>query len=219
MNGGNGGGDITSLNDFTSSYFTDSASFNARISNVYASESKYTLTSSYNNLSGSYNNLSASYNDDSASFNSRIITAMSPYRIFSGSVQVVTVDTGKVIVSGSDNLQFIVSGSGSFTGTVQAQSYFQNSLRILKENIAPFSASAVELINALDIISFNYKKNTHLFNVGIIADDSHEYFSTKDHNVMHTGNCIGMLLKAVQELYKENVELRKMISKIGRSGQ
>ena len=49
----------------TSSYYPDSSSFNLQISNVYASESNYITTSSFNNFSGSYIN-------DSASFNNRI---------------------------------------------------------------------------------------------------------------------------------------------------
>ena len=44
---------LTSLNSFTSSYFTgDSSSFNIRINNVYASESNYLLTSSVNGNAG-----------------------------------------------------------------------------------------------------------------------------------------------------------------------
>src|SRR3954447_8707225 len=44
MNGGNGGPSTTTFNNFTSSYATDSASFKSTISNVFTSQSKYTLT-------------------------------------------------------------------------------------------------------------------------------------------------------------------------------
>lgn len=141
---------------------------------------------------------------NSASFGTGSITGSAGdwYRIISGSTTVTAYSNGQVIItSGSTNsARLIVSGSGSFTGEVDAPSFNQTSLRVLKENILPFSASALDIIKTLDIVSYNYKNNKDSFKVGIIADDTHEYVSTKNRNVMDTTNSIGLLFKAIQEI-------------------
>lgn len=87
------------------------------------------------------------------------------------------------------------------------------SLRSLKENITPFRKSAVKLINDVKIVNYNYiadvEKNPK---VGFIADDTDELFSTKNHNIMDQSNCIGILLKAVQELSNEVKKLKEEIN-------
>ena len=87
------------------------------------------------------------------------------------------------------------------------------SLRSLKENITPFRKSAVKLINDVKVVNYNYiadvEKNPK---VGFIADDTDELFSTKNHNIMDQSNCIGILLKAVQELSNEVKKLKEEIN-------
>lgn len=89
------------------------------------------------------------------------------------------------------------------------------SLRSLKENITPFRKSAVKLINDVKIVNYNYiadaEKN---HKVGFIADDTDELLSTKNHNIMDQSNCIGILLKAVQELSAEVKKLKEEINGI-----
>ena len=117
-----------------------------------------------------------------------------------------------VVVSGDNDILFIVSGSGSFTGTIEAESFYQTSLRQLKENIACFSASAVEILKDVDVVSYTYKRHPDEFKIGIIADDTHEFIASKEHNRFDTGNSIGLLFKAVQELTArvENLENRNL---------
>lgn len=89
------------------------------------------------------------------------------------------------------------------------------SSRAYKENITPFTESAVDLINTVDIVNYTYKADEeHNHKIGFIADDTHEYFATKAHNIMDQSNCIGLLLKAVQELSAENKILRKEIDEL-----
>lgn len=81
---------------------------------------------------------------------------------------------------------------------------------ILKENIKPLNLSAIDLINDIQIVSFNYKNDQEKnYKVGFIADTTNEIFATKNHNVMDSYNCIGVLLKAIQELSQEINELKK----------
>ena len=87
------------------------------------------------------------------------------------------------------------------------------SLRSLKENITPFRKSAVKLINDVKIVNYNYIADTEKnHKVGFIADDTDELLSTKNHNIMDQSNCIGILLKAVQELSGEVKKLKEEIN-------
>ena len=83
------------------------------------------------------------------------------------------------------------------------------SKREYKENITPFTESAVDLINGVDIVNYTYKSDkAHNHKIGFIADDTHEYFATKNHDIMDQSNCIGILLRAVQELSAQNSLLK-----------
>lgn len=99
------------------------------------------------------------------------------------------------------------------SGNLNSLSLTATSARSKKQDIVPTThVNAVKEINSIDIVDFTYKadseKNHH---VGFIADDTAEVFATKKHDVMDINNCIGMLLKAVQELSyinkKQNEEI------------
>jgi hypothetical protein len=66
----------------------------------------------------------------------------------------------------------------------------------------------------VDIVNFSYKKNPNDRKIGIIADDTHEYISGKEHNVMDVNNTVALLIKAVQELIQENFELKARVTKL-----
>jgi len=159
----------------------------------------------------SFTAFTQSYYVASASFDSRIngITVPPQTQISSGSTYTYVTGTN-VIVSGSNanTTQFIVTGSQSTTGTITSTGFVQSSLRSLKDDITPFRGSALDLIKSIDVVYYTYKVNPDIQKVGFIADDTHEIFSTKYHNVMDQGNTIGILLKAVQELQQE-IEILK----------
>ena len=75
-----------------------------------------------------------------------------------------------------------------------------------KINIESFNLDALQLINDIDIVKFNYNdisnEDTSIDHVGFIAENTSELFSTQYHDRMDYTNCIGVLLKAVQELDK-----------------
>ena len=75
-----------------------------------------------------------------------------------------------------------------------------------KTNIESFNLDALQLINDIDIVKFNYNDRSHedtsIDHVGFIAENTSELFSTQYHDRMDYTNCIGVLLKAVQELDK-----------------
>lgn len=89
----------------------------------------------------------------------------------------------------------------------------QGSLRARKENIERYLGKALELFNSVTVCSFRYKCDhdnpdgyTHY---GFIADDTDERLSSPSHNIMEIGNCIGLLIKAVQELSQEIDNLKE----------
>lgn len=86
----------------------------------------------------------------------------------------------------------------------------QSSARKMKENIVEFDRDATELVGDIDVVYFNYindpDKSLH---VGFIADDTDSLLSGNNHDRMEMSNCIGVLLKAVQELSNRVKELEK----------
>ena len=170
-----------------------------------------TLTVTGFTPTSSFNTFTASYYTDSASFNSRIngITIPSQTQIVSGSTYAYVTGTS-VIVSGSNagTTQFIVTGSQYTTGTITSTGFIQASARSVKDNILPFTGSALSLIKDIDVVSYVYKHKPEEPKIGFIADDTNEIFSTKAQNVMDQGNVIGVLIKAVQEL-QEEIEILK----------
>jgi hypothetical protein len=90
-------------------------------------------------------------------------------------------------------------------GYIEANYFNAVSKRELKENIETVTYSALDLIDSVDVVSFNFKNDeTKDYKVGFIADDTDKILSGKDNDKMDINNCIGVLLKAVQELREEN---------------
>lgn len=198
---------ISDYNSFTASYLVSSASFASTGSNIF--RGNQTITGSVSVSGSSSFNGRVAGNNAIASNEFVTLAQISAstatgYQIISSSTSVTTYPTGQVLVQSgsSNNVAFNVSGSGSFTGDVRAQAFYELSARQFKENILPFSASALDVINTLDIVSYNYKKHQGQFKIGIIADDTHEYIATRDHNALDNSNSIGLLFKAIQELHK-----------------
>jgi hypothetical protein len=108
-----------------------------------------------------------------------------------------------------------VESALTIQNTVSATSFTATSSRKLKENISPALISALDLIEAVDVVNFNYinddEKTPH---VGFIAEDTDSLLSTPHQNKMDYTNCIGVLLKAVQEITKGMSELKQEIDSL-----
>lgn len=86
-------------------------------------------------------------------------------------------------------------------GDVRGRNVQSVSSEEAKENFSDFTESALDIINATKIYNYNYKSDpekTH--NIGIKAEEAHEYISTKSHKVLDHASTIALLIKAVQEL-------------------
>lgn len=103
------------------------------------------------------------------------------------------------------------SHSSSHSNHSNSHSNHSSSSRTLKYNIKNFQESALNIIKDIDIVSFYYKNDQEkIQHYGFIAEDTSEYLSTRFHDRMDYTNCIGLLLKAIQELNNKISELNKL---------
>lgn len=122
--------------------------------------------------------------------------------------------TGIEMSNGSQTLAAIPSQLSITNGTatttitptgVSSTEITATSSRSYKTDIKPCTVSAIDKINELNIVDFYYKSDETKSKpkVGFIAEDTDPLFSTPKQNKMDITNCIGLLLKAVQELSHE----------------
>ena len=79
--------------------------------------------------------------------------------------------------------------------------FYVDSAEEYKENIHRATLNATNLLNKVNVVDFNYKSDKDKKKkIGFIADYTDELLATSEHNRMDTSNCIGVLIKAVQEL-------------------
>lgn len=117
------------------------------------------------------------------------------------------INKNQITVRGKDENDETKINGGAITC-----SYVQtNSSRTKKKNIVHSERDAVKAINNIEIVDFFYKNDKDEKNqkVGFIAEDTDSIFSTNKKDCMDHSNCIGMLLKAIQELSAEIEELKK----------
>ena len=89
-------------------------------------------------------------------------------------------------------------------GALGAAFFFNTSSRTAKENIIPFAPSAVEILNEVDIVSYNYEveQNDEDTRIGFIAEDTPTILSGNNNDRMDTVSVIGLALKSIQEIDK-----------------
>ncbi|WP_319758421.1 tail fiber domain-containing protein [uncultured Sphaerochaeta sp.] len=84
---------------------------------------------------------------------------------------------------------------------VVSSSFNASSLRNLKKDISKYKGSALDVLNQVEVVNYRYKsENDEYLHTGLIADDSPECLTGKNHDVMSLSDTTGMLIKAVQEL-------------------
>ena len=81
-----------------------------------------------------------------------------------------------------------------------------------KENIKASELNALDLINGINIVDYTYKMDPKAIpHIGFIAENTDSLLSTPKKNRMDYTNCIGVLLKAVQELSKKVAALEARV--------
>lgn len=92
-------------------------------------------------------------------------------------------------------------GNYTIDGELDARAFNLISTREQKENIQMCMDDAINLINRIEIVEYNYKTDeSKTKRVGFIAEDTEELFSGWNQVHFDVGNTVGVLIKAVQEL-------------------
>ncbi|WP_052416506.1 tail fiber domain-containing protein [Paenibacillus sp. FSL R5-0912] len=101
-------------------------------------------------------------------------------------------------------------------GNLRATNFAQTSSRTYKENIASLPVKrALELLNKLKPVTFNYKaENAKKQNIGFIAEEVPQIFSTSDHKSVVLMDIIGVLTTVVQKQQKEGQDMRKLVKEL-----
>lgn len=159
----------------------------------------------------------ALYGIDSNKSRSEIYTKSEVYnKTEIDSVITQKIDPLSTRVTNLENNKFDKTG-GTVTGNITAPGFIVSSSRKVKENINSTIIDGVETLMKVRVVDFNYKDDKNKVpKVGLIAEDSPDILVTPEKDAMDTGNCIGVLMKAVQELivrvdYLESVlEMQKI---------
>ena len=92
--------------------------------------------------------------------------------------------------------------------TIYSNNQAAVSKRSLKQDIKEWNKDALEILGNVDVVEFSYKNDpekTH--HIGFIADDTDESIAGENHDRMDVTNCIGVLIKAIQELNEKIIKL------------
>lgn len=113
----------------------------------------------------------------------------------------------------ADDIVLVRAGALKVQGqTWSTGGFFQASRRDLKDNIHPYEDSALDLIADVQVVRYRYLSDaTGAPHIGIIADDTHPDLSGPARNTMMLGNCVGVLMRAVQELTERNDRLERRV--------
>ncbi len=111
----------------------------------------------------------------------------------------------------SDNSLSMASGASCTAGGTWTNA----SSRALKENIQSLGTDeAMDTLNRLNPVKFNYKVDKAEKHVGFIAEDAPELVSTPDRKGMSPMDVVAVLTKVVQEQQKTISELKEKIDKL-----
>ena len=123
-----------------------------------------------------------------------------------------TKNTSKSEITNTVNIENGPSIYMDSSGTITATDITIVSSREAKENIKASELDALDLINGINIVDYTYKMDPKAIpHIGFIAENTDSLLSTPKKNRMDYTNCIGVLLKAVQELSKKVAALEARV--------
>ena len=122
-------------------------------------------------------------------------------------------DSGSLALRKSDGTLAYHTGIYNTGSSLYAASFYETSLRKYKINIEQFNKFGLDLINKLDIVTFD-KIDGPKDKIGIIADDSPEEFLSENKDAVDLYNTIFIQAKAIQELSETNNMLQTRIERL-----
>lgn len=92
----------------------------------------------------------------------------------------------------------------NYDGVLYATNVVTTSTKDAKKDIQPLRFKALDILNSVKIVEYTLKEDpTDTRKIGFIAEDTSNLLATPNHDGEDTSNCIGLLIKAVQELQAE----------------
>jgi len=107
----------------------------------------------------------------------------------------------------------IILGPTSSNNTITATAFLEGSLRKLKENIKPFINSGLDIINSLEIVSYDRIEGAK-DKIGIIIDESPKEVANEDQTAVDLYKTIFVQAKAIQELSEKNKSFEERLKKL-----
>lgn len=96
-----------------------------------------------------------------------------------------------------------------------AENYDSSSSREKKKDISPFLESALDVLQEVLVVNYRYKGDEDEYlHTGFIAEDTPDKLTGSNHKSMSLSDNIGMLIKAVQELYSKVNKLENQIIEV-----
>jgi hypothetical protein len=158
---------------------------------------------------------------DGAQFKVNVTTAQGQIGTQSAhKLNIVTGNTNRITIDASGNVgignatpnHLIHLSGGAYSN---GSTWEPSSSREYKENITKLTLDeAMEALEGLDPVKFNYKINKEEDYIGFIAEDVPELVATKLRKSMNTMDVVAVLTKVVQEQQKTISELNKRISEL-----
>ena len=125
---------------------------------------------------------------------------------------IITFPNGNVGIGTTNPTHLIHLAGGAYS---DGDSWVNASSRELKENIQEVSAEdALQAVENLKPVAFNYKKGNKELHVGFIAEDVPELVATADRKGLGSMDIVAVLTKVVQEQQKTMQELQLKIGEL-----
>lgn len=110
----------------------------------------------------------------------------------------------------SSNILAARTGNGDSYTPFRASAFYATSARSAKKDIKTFLGRALDIVNNTLIVSYKYKEE-EIPHIGFIADDTPEELTGPNKDIMSVNDCLGVLIKAIQEL---DIKYRALVSLI-----
>ena len=146
---------------------------------------------------------SASYNQDLNTYNAPTFGPLAMPGNFTSYSRMYVGNYAGIYSSSNQGTPWLGRSDAWWTvGALGAASFYNSSTRTLKENIKPFSSSAVDILNQTNIVTYNWEveQNDEDVRIGFIAEDTNELMSGINHDRMDIVSIIGLSFKSIQEI-------------------
>lgn len=108
-----------------------------------------------------------------------------------------------------------VAGDIHASGAITAPSITQTSLRSLKKDIRPFTASALNILDSAQVRTFIFKADTtNTTRIGFIADEVPDAMAATGRRGVEETNTVALLVKAIQEMKAEMDAMKAKVSQV-----